>query len=479
MSKARELGLRPPHSFHCKEEMGNNVSTSAFDPAHVRIYTNVLQLKNPALRIQMIQTCLAGPEYIQTAKRAGVYSYLLNYISSVQSGSTPPMLPGEQSAVHQQTLGQQQYHAQQPVQTQSMPQPRSLNSFQNPIVYPKETERIALPALQNNRTAYNNHGPTQISQYQEKPESSWSQLSKTPQQKMVSYFSSCLEVLGIQEEVTLTEEALKKAYKRASLKAHPDKGGSEEQFEAITRAYAYLSEILKRIQGGRTGGLKEVEAPQALKSGRKEESTAWQHLEPVKLNPKNLDMNAFNNMFEKTHMVDPDNDGYGDWLKDEVGDKSSAKFSGKFNRDVFNKMFDAEARSKAKTSNQLIHPEAMAMTLAPNMGLELGRERPDTFTPAPNSKQQFSDLMDAYSRETTISDKVANVQVEARSLDLYRTSRERAPDPLSHHEQTQLQEAERQMKQREQQRQLRAANQGIQENQYFERMKQLVLTDKR
>ena len=456
---------------------------SAFDPAHIRIYNNILQLKNPALRIQMIQTCLAGAEYIQTAKRAGVYSYLLNYISSVQSGSTPPMLPGEQNVVHQQTLGQQQYHAQQPLQQSSggLPPPRSLNSFHNPVVYPKETERLSLPALQNNRTSYNNHAPSQISQYQEKPESSWAQLSKTPQQKMVSYFSSCLEVLGIQEEVSLTEESLKKAYKKASLKAHPDKGGSEEQFEAITRAYAYLSEILKRIQGGRAGGLKEVEAPMALKSGRTEESKAWQHLEPVKLNPKNLDMNAFNSMFEKTHMVDPDNDGYGDWLKDEVADKSSTKFSGKFNRDVFNKMFDAEARTKAagRVSNQLIHPEAMALTLAPNMGLEIGRDKPDSFTPAPNSKQQFSDLMDAYSRETTISDKVANVQVEARSLDIYRTSRERAPDPLSHHEQAQLHEAERQIKQREQQRQIRAANQGIMEGQYFERMKQLVLTDKK
>jgi len=469
--------------------MGNGVSTAAFDPAHVRIYTNILQLKNPALRIQMIQTCLAGSEYIQTAKRAGVYSYLLNYISSIQSGSTPPMLPGEQSVTHQQTLGQQQYHAGNSPSTSegSTPYvrrdlPRSLNSFHNPVVYPKETERLSLPALQNNRTSYNNHAPqNQISHYQEKTESSWSQVSKTPQQKMVSYFSSCLEVLGIQEEVSLTEESLKKAYKKASLKAHPDKGGSEEQFEAITRAYAYLAEILKRIQGGRSGGLKEVEAPMALKSGRTEESKAWQHLEPVKLNPKNLDMNAFNNMFEKTHMVDPDNDGYGDWLKDEVADKSSTKFSGKFNRDVFNKMFDAEARTKAasRTSTQLIHPEAMALTLAPNMGLEIGREKPDSFTPAPNSKQQFSDLMDAYSRETTISDKVANVQVEARSLDIYRTSRERAPDPLSHHEQTQLQEAERQMKQREQQRQVRAANQGIMEGQYFERMKQLVLTDKR
>jgi len=426
--------------------MGQGVSLNAFDPTHVRIYSNVLQLKSPHLRVQMIQTCLAGAEYMQSAKRAGIYSYLLNYVSTVQSGAAAPLLPGEQQ--QQQAV------------------PRSLNSFQNPVVYPKPEMR----------------DQSQMQSYKEKPVSSWAQLSQTPQQKMVSYFSSCLEVLGIQEEIALTEETLKKAYKRASLKAHPDKGGSEEQFEAITRAYAYLTEILKRIQGGREGGLKEVEAPVALTSGRTEDAKAWKHIEPVRLNSKNLDMNAFNQMFEKTHMVDPDHDGYGDWLKDEMADKaagsSSAKFSGKFNRDVFNSMFDDEARRKGTTSNQIIHPEAMAMTLAPTMGLELGRERPDSFTPAPNAKHQFSDLKDAYVREATISDKVSNVRVEARSMDMYRASREKAPEPLSHHEQQQLAAAEQQIKLREQHRQIRAASQGVLENQYFERMKQLVITDK-
>ena len=429
--------------------MGQGVSLNAFDPAHVRIYSNVLQLKSAHLRVQMIQTCLAGAEYMQSAKRAGIYSYLLNYVSTVQSGSAAPLLPGEQ-------------------QQQQQAVPRSLNTFQNPVVYPK-------PEVQSIRDR------GQMQAYQEKPVSSWTQLSQTPQQKMVSYFSSCLEVLGIQEEIALTEETLKKAYKRASLKAHPDKGGSEEQFEAITRAFAYLTEILKRIQGGRDGGLKEVEAPVALTSGRSEEAKSWQHVEPVRLNSKNLDMNAFNQMFEKTHMVDPDHDGYGDWLKDEMADKgssASAKFSGKFNRDVFNSMFDEEARKKGTTSTQIIHPEAMAMTLAPTMGLELGRERPDSFTPAPNAKHQFSDLKDAYVREATISDKVSNVRVEARSIDMYRANREKAPEPLSHHEQQQLAAAEQQIKLREQHRQVRAASQGVLENQYFERMKQLVIADK-
>jgi hypothetical protein len=462
--------------------MGNGVSIDAFDPAHVRIYSNVLQLKNPSLRVQMIQTCLAGPEYIQTAKRAGIYSFLLNYISTVQSGGSPPQLPGEQGSLAASSASNSSsassaskpYHQQfyQAPQNTVIEPPRSLLSpFQNPVVYPK-------PALQTRHPE--KHSQQQLTHYNEAPTNSWTQLAQTPQQKMVSYFSSCLEVLGIQEEVALTEEALKKAYKRAAIKAHPDKGGTEEQFEAITRAYAYLTEILKRLQGGRTK-TSVVEAPAELTSGRKEDAKAWQHLEPVKLNPKSLDMNAFNAMFEKTHIVDPEHDGYGDWLKDEMSDTTSPTFTGKFNRDVFNKMFDAEARKQGskRVETQLAHPEAMAMTLAPSMGLELGRERPDTFTPAPNSKQHFSDLKDAYSRETTISDKVSNVRVDMRDIGSYRASREKAPEPMNDREMEQLQRAESQLKQREQQRQLRAAGQGVLEQQYFDRMKQLVITDRR
>uniref|UniRef100_A0A6C0AP93 J domain-containing protein n=1 Tax=viral metagenome TaxID=1070528 RepID=A0A6C0AP93_9ZZZZ len=454
--------------------MGNGVSVSAFDPAHVRIYQNILQLQSPQTRVQMIQTCLAGIEYTQTAKRAGVYSYLLNYMSTVQNGGQPPVLPGENGAngVTNGVAGQHhtQHHTQQQqqYQQQQQPIPRTLmNNFQNPVVYPK-------PEINTRKVT------GQLTNYAEPKQNAWTAITQTPQQKMVSYFSSCLEVLGIQEEVTLTEEALKKAYKRASLKAHPDKGGSEEQFEAVTRAFAYLTEILKRLQGGRAGGLKEVAAPEQLTSGRSEESKAWQHVEPVKLNPKNLNLTAFNQMFEKTHMVDPDNDGYGDWLKDEGVTDSSDKFKGKFNRDVFNKMFDESARKQgaSRPSNALIHPEAMALTLAPSMGLELGRERPDTFTPAPNSKQQFSDLMDAYSREATISDKVSNVRVENRSIDAYRANREKGPDPFTDQERAQMYEAEKQIKQREQQRQVRAAGQGVLEQQYFDRMKQLVITDR-
>ena len=76
--------------------MGNHQST--VDPVHLRIYSNIIQIHDPSKRVQMIQTCLSSLEYINTAKRAGIYSYLLHYISSVTSGGTVPLLPGEQQS---------------------------------------------------------------------------------------------------------------------------------------------------------------------------------------------------------------------------------------------------------------------------------------------------------------------------------------------------------------------------------------------
>jgi curved DNA-binding protein CbpA len=297
----------------------------------------------------------------------------------------------------------------------------------------------------------------------------------------MTYFASCLEVLGIQEEVALTEETLKVAYKRMALKAHPDKpGGSDEYFEAVTRAYAYLSEILKHMKGGRkTDG--KVEAPNTISVSRDAESEKWKHTEPVRLNAKNLDMNAFNKLFEETHIPDPDSDGYGDWLKGAGsggGGSKGPKFSGEFNRDVFNRMFEEESRKGAKSSSSMIvHPGEMALTLNPTSGVDLVGERPGSFTAAPNSKMQFTDLMGAYTLENTVSDKVSNVVVGERNFEEYRASRERAPDPFSQSELHSIREFETRQKRMDDDLGRRRAEMHARNQDYFDRMKRLVITE--
>lgn len=434
------------------------------DPVHARMYTNMIQIRDPMKRIQIINTCMASMEYIQSAKRSGVYSYLMHYISTVQSGGNPPMLPGEQS---QQQPSQQSYQ-------QDIMVPRSLQNMNmhgigatHPSLIGKEKPQYA--------------SQQQVAIRQESIPA-WKTVTETPKQKAISYFSSCLEVLGIQEEVALTEESLKKAYKRMALKAHPDKGGSEEFFEAVTRAYAYLSEILTFMQGGKrkTEGAVNAQAADHLRGTREQEAKQWEHAEPVRLNAKNLDMNAFNKLFEQTHMPDPDSDGYGDWLKgsDATGAAAGPKFKGEFNRDVFNRMFDDESKKSRNPSNQLVvHPGQMALTLNPTSGTDLVGERPDSYTAATNSRFQYTDLRGAYTTDSTVSDKVANVVVGERSFDQYRASRERAPEALSQHEMQGIREYESRQKQMDGMRERRLAEMSVRNQQYHDRMKQLVITD--
>ena len=431
-------------------KMGNQTSV---DPVHQRMYSNMIQIHDPSKRVQIIQTCLASMEYVNSSKRAGIYSYLLHYVSTVQSGANPPHLPGEQQAFTPTAV------------------PRTLQ--------PNMAQGIGAthPSMIH---------ATQASSYAQKQQQivtrtdstpSWKVITDTPKQKAMSYFASCLEVLGIQEEVALTVETLKVAYKKMALLSHPDKGGSEEYFEAVTRAYAYLSEILKFMKGGKRTN-NQVDATQA-RSSRETEAKQWEFSgEPVRLNAKNLDMNAFNKMFEQTHMPDPDSDGYGDWLKSADSNASGPKFKGEFNRDVFNRMFDEESRKGGKQStNLIVHPGQMALTLNPTSGVDLVGERPDSFTAAPNSKFQFTDLRGAYTSDSTISDKVSNVQVGDRNFEQYRASREKAPDPFNQSELHGIQEYERRQQSMDVLRERKRAEMNVRNQQYHDRMKQMVITD--
>ena len=42
------------------------------------------------------------------------------------------------------------------------------------------------------------------------------------------------------------DAAIKKAYKKAALVHHPDKGGSDEMFQAVNEAFQVLSDAIKR-----------------------------------------------------------------------------------------------------------------------------------------------------------------------------------------------------------------------------------------
>ncbi len=400
------------------------------------MYQNLLAIQSPDTRMQMIQTLLSSPEHMNVARNAGIYGHLLHYVQQVKTGMKAPPLPGEKGG---------EVKAQQPL-------------LQKPLL---QQQIVSSSRPANQVTAR--------------------QASQAGNEKAMNYFSACLRILGLEEEVALTPEGLKSAYKKAVVRAHPDKGGSEKEFEAVTRAYAYLGEILSRIHGGRKKEGK-VEAPTTLSAGRGMEADAWKMVEPVQLNPSKLNLDAFNSMFEKTRIPDPEESGYGDWLKggDDAGGSSAPKFGGKFNRDVFNQAFAEEQRSKngaaaGGKSNAIV---AQELSLASRMGFatELGRSGRDDYTVAANERGvAYTDLKKAYTEYNTFSHQTAGVKVDNRSIAQLSKEREKAPAPLANAEMEELQRAEAALVRREEQRRMTMAQEAIAENSYFERMKRLVI----
>jgi len=396
--------------------------------AHQRIYQNLLAIRSPGVRAQMIQTILSSPEHSATMRAAGVYGHLLHYVQVVQAGGAPPPLPFERS------------------------------SGGSGSGSGSASQTVALRQGGGGSVAASQKG----------------------NERAMNYFSACLRILNLEEEVALTESTLKSAYKKAVLSAHPDKGGSEKEFEAVTRAYAYLGEILKRIHGGR-GTEGKVEAPTALQGNREQDADKWKMVEPVQLNAKNLDMNRFNTMFEKTRIPDPEESGYGDWLKGggDVAEAQGPKFSGKFNREVFHRAFEDENKARqTQTRQQGGVMTVQEQSLASRLGYatELGRTARDDYTVSANDPGlKYTDLKKAYTEYNTFSQETAGVNVQTRSLDEYTKNRDKAPAPLADNEMAAIVAAEKSAAAREEQRKLRVAQEAVEESSYFERMKRLVI----
>jgi curved DNA-binding protein CbpA len=453
------------------------VAHSQIDPTHFGMYKKLLVIQDPAKKLQVIETVFGDPSVVQSAKFAGVYSHILQVAAAIRHGKPVPALPGEQS---QKQFQQQQYQqSQQQQQQQQFP-------AQLPAKMPAQLQYHP-QAFQQRASQPTNQLISQIPAKQDY----FQQVSKPKRsEKALNFFSACLRVLNIQEEVALTEDMLKSAYKKAVIRAHPDKpGGSKEAFDAVTRAYAYLVDILKLVKGAHTsvsaGGGGVVPGLDTVQEQRRSAANDWKMPEePVKLNPKNLNMTVFNQLFEQTRIPDPDEDGYGDWLKDEAGSgsgknskKGGKKFSEDFNREVFNRMFEEEQQHSTQTGIiQFQHPQELI--LAPNSGVELGRDRPQEYTAAPGSDLQFTDLRAAYTQHNTVSNQIKGVRVENRDFNSYKAQRERAPDAYNQSEMAALQAYEAQQKAREEQRRIRAAQEQIGARDYFERMKQLVITEK-
>jgi len=328
-----------------------------------------------------------GALYVEESRRVGLYGPVLTWLTAYRSGLQTPF----------------------PYQVK----PYRVEPYRS------VDDSIELVVEDNPRyTMYT----TPVSQSQSQSSSA---MVISPVAKAHDFFQDSLELLGLSEEEGLSHERLRTAYKRASIRAHPDKGGSEAAFDAVRRAYQYVEKILDRVSPRLSESEKKRRsAPVTMETAREFRASSApvaregeEDGPPVQLSAKKLDMTTFNKLFDEHRLPDPQRDtGYGDWLKGQGGSEDASadpRLKGKFNQTMFEQVFREKALQQQGNTQiaRRLEPDA----LVPVAGVELGG-RNDNYSAAMGAETQFTDLKQAYTTGSTVYQEVAGVQVADRRV---------------------------------------------------------------
>lgn len=410
-----------------------------------RIWSEICAIDSDRVRAHMIQTVAAVPEYVAAARTAGVYGPVLAWMAAVQQGSAAPF----------------------PYRTGA------------PEVIHHEYAASAAPASADPRYA-NLYAPAPTSDRRRwaTTETPAHAMIVSPAAKAMDYFQEALLMLGISEDDDLTHERVRAAYKRESLRVHPDKGGSEEAFNEMRRAYAYITKVLDRVKP-RTSAEEtaRMTAPVTME-GATAERKRTAPAAPVKLSAKKLNMDMFNQLFEENRLPDPTRDsGYGDWMRE-----ANARDDGPVGRPGSLAQWEENFRERAMRQGdgaalvKRLEPDAIVTP----MGVELGGEAKN-FTAAFGAENQFTDLKEAYTTGASVFHEVAGVRVterSARSVEDAKRLREREMTRVDPGEKARLEAAAAALEERERARRMRLAQQDIHMDEWAARMRgRLAVTD--
>ena len=227
-----------------------------------------------------------------------------------------------------------------------------------------------------------------------------------------------LQKLGFQRIEEVSSETLKRAFKRAAVESHPDKGGLEGDFDNVLAAYLYLSTILKRSTGGR-GGFQVLD-PSEVRQAREDQfvselnNLVSEVFDQVDQSKNDKFLQEFNEQFEKTHVRDNDV-GYETWLLSHDDD---VKEEPRVDPDQWNQTFETRAKQgKPEPTSLILHPDQMAFVSGSTRGSSLIQGKGHSFTSDVEANPEYTDLHDAYTAENTVYDKIPVYQERERTFE--------------------------------------------------------------
>jgi len=221
-------------------------------------------------------------------------------------------------------------------------------------------------------------------------------------------------------EYNATEDDVKKAYRKFSLKYHPDKpSGDAKKFMMITQAYVYLLQKIKEMTGNKSHREMQKEAQDYFEEMDKKKAERKQHdsqqergrrgeedLDRMEIGEKNFNVDQFNKIFEKNKLPSTWDKGYGGGWGDDSDKEEEVVMNKKFSMDVFNSVFDEQKKKKIekKPERQIMIIDEPQPQLLNNLGFEeLGQGDINDFTnDRVISDMNFTDYKMAYTKNNVL-----------------------------------------------------------------------------
>ncbi len=242
---------------------------------------------------------------------------------------------------------------------------------------------------------------------------------------------------------------IKKSYKKLALRYHPDKAGSEyaNKFQLITQAYIYLLNKCEQEEYQQ----ERMTRPVTQQIYRETDENV-EGVHNIYINKDKFNINQFNEIFEKYHMQEEENEaGYGELYKqrdEEVGDHKI--FTTKLSKDIFNANFD-DIKKKKQSTDVIEYYEPEALVSASNMNFtELGRGRMNDYSG--QSSLAYTDYKRAHLEDNTLIDASKVKFKEYKNIEQLKMDREGLSNEPTQEDSIRYKAFERMREDRERQR---------------------------
>ena len=208
------------------------------------------------------------------------------------------------------------------------------------------------------------------------------------------------------------EKTLKKAYLKAAMVSHPDRGGSQTKFQQVSIAYTLLKKKLKEQDNSHShNDLREMSR----------EYTQQQLNQPkVNVNmTENFDVDVFNKIYEENKIPEAFDEGYGSWMEKEQGGGMGQQkmFQSGFNKDLFNDTFEKYKQEQAqKSGSQMVkysEPEQRLSMSNQDSLVTLGQGKVTNFG-GTTDNLSYTDYKQAFTDGSTLID-IHSVDISDRS----------------------------------------------------------------